>query len=46
MPETVDARTMPEPDGEVSVRDIARWAARWWWLVLCGCAAGSLLGLI
>lgn len=46
MPETVDARTMPEPDGEVSVRDIARWAARWWWLVLCGCVAGGLLGLI
>lgn len=31
---------------EISLSDILRWAARWWWLVLCGGLLGALCGLI
>lgn len=33
-------------DNEVSLSDILRWAARWWWLILGSGLAGALLGLI
>lgn len=33
-------------DDEISLLDILRWAARWWWLVLGGCVVGCILGLI
>lgn len=33
-------------DGDISLMDLMRWVADWWWLLLLGAVIGCLLGLI
>ena len=44
--EPADAVPKEDSPENISLRDILRWIARWWWLILLSGVTGALFGLI